>query len=75
MMTFTMYCTAMWLDGKKELKAEIARLILCVIIASYAYIETTLSLIAISVFIYSSANLLIVIYLNKTNVVLASDQI
>lgn len=75
MMTFTMYCTAMWLDGKKELKAEIARLILCVIIASYAYIETTLSLIAISVFIYSSANLLIVIYLNKTNAVLASDQV
>ena len=75
MMTFTMYCTAMWLDGKKELKAEITRLILCVIIASYAYIETTLSLIAISVFIYSSANLLIVIYLNKTNAVLASDQV
>ena len=75
MMTFTMYCTAMWLDGKKELKAEIIRLILCVIIASYAYIETTLSLIAISVFIYSSANLLIVIYLNKTNAVLASDQV
>ena len=75
MMTFTMYCTAMWLDGKNELKVEIARLILCVIIASYAYIETTLSLIAISVFIYSSANLLIVIYLNKTNAVLASDQV
>ena len=75
MMTFTMYCTAMWLDGKNELKVEIIRLILCVIIASYAYIETTLSLIAISVFIYSSANLLIVIYLNKTNAVLASDQV
>jgi len=50
-------------------------LILCVIIASYAYIETPLSLIAISVLIYSSANLLIVIYLNKTNAVLASDQV
>lgn len=73
MMTFTMYCTAICLDGKNSLKAEISRLALCLIIASYAYVEPSLSLIAISVFIYSSANLLFIIYLHRPKAILSSN--
>ena len=73
MMTFTMYCTAMCLDGKNGLKVEVVRLTLCLIIASYAYVEASLSLIAVSVFIYSLANLLFIIYLNRPQEIFSSN--
>ena len=73
MMTFTMYCTSMCLDGKNGLKAEVVRLTLCLIIASYAYVEASLSLIAVSVFIYSLANLLFIIYLNRPQEIFSSN--
>jgi alkylglycerol monooxygenase len=58
MMTFTMYCTSMWFDGKKGILIESVRLVLCLLIGAYAYFEISLASIAISLMIYSVINIL-----------------
>ena len=65
MMTFTMYCTTMWFDGKNITSIEIIRLILCLCIGVYAYFETSLISIALSVLIYSLINLLVLPLINN----------
>ena len=65
MAAFTMYCTSIWLDGKKGIRIEIVRLALCVAIGIYAYLQISLSAIAISVLVYSAINLLSLPLLNK----------
>ena len=65
MMTFTMYCTSRWLDGKEGSRMEVMRLALCLIIGAYAYLEITLGQIAISVIIYSGINILILPFINR----------
>ena len=57
-MTFTMYCTSMWFDGKKGILIESVRLVLCLLIGAYAYFEISLASIAISLMIYSVINIL-----------------
>ena len=66
MAAFTMYCTSIWLDGKKGTRIEIVRLILCVSIGIYAYLQISLSAIAISVLIYSAINFLSLPLINRT---------
>jgi sterol desaturase/sphingolipid hydroxylase (fatty acid hydroxylase superfamily) len=67
MMAFTMYCTSLWFDGHKEIKIELIRLILCLSIGIYAYLQISLTYIALSVLIYSVINLLSLPLINKTN--------
>tara|TARA_B100001093_G_scaffold309056_1_gene294863 strand:- start:971 stop:2188 length:1218 start_codon:yes stop_codon:yes gene_type:complete len=67
MMAFTMYCTSLWFDGHKEIKIELIRLILCLSIGIYAYLQISLTYIALSVLIYSVVNLLSLPLINKTN--------
>tara|TARA_X000001036_G_scaffold278378_1_gene258590 strand:- start:1227 stop:2438 length:1212 start_codon:yes stop_codon:yes gene_type:complete len=67
MMAFTMYCTSLWFDGKEGIKIELIRLTLCVSIGIYAYLQISLTSIAISVIIYSTINLLFLPFINKTN--------
>lgn len=69
MMTFTMYCTTMWFDGKNITKIEIIRLVLCLCIGVYAYLETSLISIALSVLIYSLINLLVLPLVNNYKLV------
>ena len=66
MAAFTMYCTSIWLDGKKGTRIEIVRLVLCVSIGIYAYLQISLSAIAISVLIYSAINFLSLPLINRT---------
>ena len=66
MAAFTMYCTSIWLDGKKGTRIEIVRLILCVSIGIYAYLQISLSAIAISVLVYSVINFLSLPLINRT---------
>jgi sterol desaturase/sphingolipid hydroxylase (fatty acid hydroxylase superfamily) len=66
MAAFTMYCTSLWLDGKKGTIIEIVRLGLCVSIGIYAYLQISLSAIAVSVLIYSAINFLSLPLINKT---------
>lgn len=66
MAAFTMYCTSLWLDGKKGTRIEIVRLGLCVSIGIYAYLQISLSAIAVSVLIYSAINFLSLPLINKT---------
>ena len=66
MAAFTMYCTSIWLDGKKGTRIEIVRLVLCVTIGIYAYLQISLSAIAISVLIYSAINFLSLPLINRT---------
>ena len=68
MMTFTMYCTSMWFDGKGGIKLEIVRLALCLSIGVYAYLEISLAQIAISVLVYSAINILLLPLINRTQV-------
>jgi len=65
MMTFTMYCTTMWFDGKDIIKVEIIRLTLCLLIGAYAFYQTSLISIAASVIIYALINLLVLPFINK----------
>jgi sterol desaturase/sphingolipid hydroxylase (fatty acid hydroxylase superfamily) len=67
MMAFTMYCTSLWFDGKEGIKIELIRLALCVSIGIYAYLQISLTSIAISIIIYSIINLLFLPFINKTN--------
>ena len=66
MAAFTMYCTSIWLDGKKGTRIEIARLALCISIGIYAYLQISLSAIAISVLVYSVINFLSLPLINRT---------
>lgn len=66
MAAFTMYCTSIWLDGKKGTRIEVVRLVLCVSIGIYAYLQISLSAIAISVLIYSAINFLSLPLINRT---------
>ena len=66
MMTFTMYCTTMWFDGKEITRIEIIRLALCLLIGMYAYLEISLMPIAISVLTYSVVNLLVLPLINSS---------
>tara|TARA_E500000178_G_scaffold54214_1_gene50401 strand:+ start:1265 stop:2470 length:1206 start_codon:yes stop_codon:yes gene_type:complete len=66
MAAFTMYCTSIWLDGKKGIKIEIVRLALCISIGIYAYLQISLSAIAISVLVYSVINFLSLPLINRT---------
>ena len=73
MMTFTMYCTTMWFDGKEITKIEIVRLALCFLICMYAYLEISLASIAISVLIYSIINLLVLPLINNSKAILEAQ--
>ena len=66
MMAFTMYCTSLWFDGHKEIKIELIRLILCLSIGIYAYLQISLTYIALSVLIYSAINFLSLPLINRT---------
>ena len=65
MMTFTMYCTTMWFDGKDIIKVEIIRLTLCLLIGAYAFYQTSLISIAASVIAYALINLLVLPFINN----------
>jgi hypothetical protein len=64
-MTFTMYCTSIWLDGKEGSRMEMVRLSLCLMLGAYAYLEISLALIALSVLVYSIVNILVLIFINR----------
>jgi sterol desaturase/sphingolipid hydroxylase (fatty acid hydroxylase superfamily) len=66
MVAFTMYCTSLWLDGKKGTRMEVFRLTLCIAIGLYAYLQMSLSTIAISLLVYSAINFLSLPLINKT---------
>jgi alkylglycerol monooxygenase len=65
MMTFTMYCTSIWLDGKEGSRMEMVRLSLCLMFGAYAYLESSLTLIALSVLVYSIVNILVLLFINR----------
>ena len=65
MMAFTMYCTSLWLDGKKGNVMESGRLALCLIIGAYAYFEITLAQFATSLIIYSAINILVLPFIDR----------
>ena len=74
MMTFTMYCTSMWFDGKKGTTIETVRLVLCLFIGAYAYFEISLVSIAISLIVYSVINILALPLINKTQAMPVAQQ-
>jgi hypothetical protein len=65
MMGFTMYCTSLWLDGKKGFVMEATRLALFLIIGVYAYLEISLAQVAVSLMVYSVINILILPWINR----------
>ena len=65
MMAFTMFSTSMWLDGKEAMKIELLRLALYILIGVYAYQETSLASIALSILIYSIINILLLPFIGK----------
>jgi sterol desaturase/sphingolipid hydroxylase (fatty acid hydroxylase superfamily) len=69
MMVFTMYCTSLWFDGHQEIKIELIRIILCLFIGVYAYLQISLNYIALSVIIYSVVSLLMLPLINKTKLI------
>ena len=69
MMAFTMYCTSLWFDGHQEIKIELIRIILCLFIGAYAYLQISLNYIALSVIIYSVVSLLMLPLINKTKLI------
>ena len=66
MMAFTMFSTAMWLDGKEAMKVELLRLALYISIGIYVYFQTSLITIAISLLIYSLINILLLPFIDKS---------
>ena len=69
MMAFTMYCTSLWLDGKEGFTMEIARLVLCLALGIYAYLEMSLSALAMSLMIYSIINISVLPWINRPQVI------
>ena len=65
MMAFTMYCTSLWLDGKKGFVMEATRLALFLMVGVYAYLEISLAQVAISLMVYSVINILILPWINR----------
>jgi sterol desaturase/sphingolipid hydroxylase (fatty acid hydroxylase superfamily) len=65
MMAFTMYSTSLWLDGKEGYAIEIVRLILCLALGIYVYLEMSLTAVAISLMIYSILNILALPWINR----------
>ena len=65
MMAFTMYCTSLWLDGKKGFVMEATRLALFLMVGAYAYLEISLAQVAISLMVYSAINILILPWINR----------
>ena len=65
MMVFTMYSTSLWLDGKEGFAIEIVRLILCLALGIYVYLEMSLAAVAISLMIYSILNILALPWINR----------
>jgi hypothetical protein len=55
----------MWLDGKEAMKIELLRLALYVSIGIYAYQETSLVSVALSILIYSLVNILLLPFVGK----------
>ena len=64
-MAFTMFSTSMWLDGKEAMKVELLRLALYISIGIYAYLETSLVPIALSILIYAFINILLLPFIGK----------
>jgi len=60
-----MFSTSMWLDGKEAMKIELLRLALYILIGVYAYQETSLASIALSILIYSIINILLLPFIGK----------
>jgi len=58
MMAFTMFCTAVWLDGKTAYKSESLRLIVLVILGVYALSNPVTYQLALGLFIYVVLNLI-----------------
>jgi hypothetical protein len=56
----------MWFDGKEITSIEIIRLVMCLFIGIYAYLEISLIPIAISVLTYSVINLLVLPLINSS---------
>ena len=75
MMTFTMYCTTMWFDGKEITRIEISRLALCLFIGFYAYLSGSLESIAVSVLVYSIINILALPLINNSVTISKVQQI
>ena len=69
MMAFTMYCTSLWLDGKEGFTMEIVRLVLCLALGVYAYIEMSIAAVAVSLMLYSILNILALPWLNRPQVI------
>ena len=67
MVAFTMYCTSIWLDGKKGTKIEVLRLVLCVAIGVYAYLQMSINTIAISLLVYSAINFLSLPFITRSS--------
>jgi hypothetical protein len=65
MMAFTMYCTSLWLDGKKGFVMEATRLALFLMVGVYAYLEISLAQVAVSLMVYSVINILILPWINR----------
>ena len=65
MMAFTMYCTSLWLDGKEGFAAEITRLIISLALSIYAYLEMNITVVAMSLMIYSIVNVIALPWINK----------
>ena len=59
MMTLTMYCTSIWLDGKRGSRMEVIRLTLCLILGPYVYFQTTFLDLAIILICYSLINIVV----------------
>jgi len=69
MMAFTMYCTSLWLDGRKGFGMEVIRLGICLMLGIYTYLESSLGVIAISLVIYSILNGLILPIIYRPQVI------
>jgi hypothetical protein len=67
MMAFTMFSTAMWLDGKEATRVELLRLALYISIGIYTYFVISLNFIGISVLIYSLINILLLPLIDKSH--------
>ena len=69
MMAFTMYCTSLWLDGKEGFTTEIIRLIMCLALGIYVYIEMSIAAVAVSLMTYSILNILALPWINRPQVI------
>ena len=59
----------LWLDGKEGFTMEIVRLVLCLALGVYAYIEMSIAAVAVSLMIYSILNILALPWINRPQVI------